>query len=45
MSNELQKVSIVQPSVVQNAERSVYIENRDGGTVNLNYNYPQASVT
>lgn len=45
MNNELQKVSGVQPSVVQNSERSVYIENRDGGTVNLNYNYPQTSVT
>ena len=45
MSKELQKDSGVQPSVVQNSERSVYIENRDGGTVNLNYNYPQASVT
>ena len=45
MSNELQKASSVQPSVVQNAERSVYIENRDGGTINLNYNYPQTSVT
>lgn len=45
MSNELQKVSGVRSSVVQNAERSVYIENRDGGTVNLNYNYPQTSVT
>lgn len=45
MSNELQKASSVQPSVVQNAERSVYIENRDGGTVNLNYNCPQTSVT
>lgn len=45
MNNELQKASGVQPSVVQNAERSIYIENRDGGTVNLNYNYPQTSVT
>lgn len=45
MSNEIQKATGVQPSVVQTAERSLYIENRDGGTVNLNYNYPQTSVT
>ena len=45
MSNEIQKASGVQPTVVQNAERSLYIENREGGIVNLNYNVPQASVT
>lgn len=45
MDNKLQKASAIQPSVVQNAERSVYIANCDGGTVNVNYNYPQASVT
>ena len=45
MSNEIQKASRVLPSVVQTAERSLYIENRDGGTVNLNYNFPQTSVT
>ena len=45
MDNEIQKVAEVQPSVVQTAERSLYIENRDGGTVNLNYNFPQTSVT
>lgn len=45
MSNEIQKASGVHPSVVQTAERSMYIENRDGGTVNLNYNFPQTSVT
>lgn len=45
MSNEIQKAPSIQPSVTQTAERSVYIENRDGGTVNLNYNFPQTSVT
>lgn len=45
MSNEIQKASGVQPTVVQNAKRSLYIENREGGIVNLNYNVPQASVT
>lgn len=45
MNNELQKASDVKPSVVQTAERSIYIENRDGGTVNLNYHFPQIPIT
>ncbi len=45
MNNELQKISGIQPSVVQNAERSIYIENRDGGTVHLHCNNPRTDVT
>ena len=45
MSNAVTTLSSEQPSVVQSAERSVYINNENGGTVNLNYNYPQNSVT
>lgn len=45
MSNEINKTSNNHPMVVQKAERSLYIENRNGGTINLNYNFPKTSIT
>lgn len=41
------KVTIpaMRPTVVQNADKSVFIENHDGGTVNINYNQPKINTT
>ena len=45
MNTELQKVSGNHSSVIQSGERSLYIENREGGIVNLNYTPSMGSIT
>ena len=43
MDDIIQKKHITQPTVIQTAEKSVYIESKENATVNLTINMPQST--
>ena len=43
MDDIIQKKHITQPTVIQTAEKSVYIESKENATVNLTINMPQGT--
>ena len=43
MDDIIKRTHIVQPAVIQTAEKSVYIESKENATVNLTINMPQGT--